>query len=547
MDSYTILSTGLHDLAQSLNGNISELQKKADKLQKVINKVTRGDYNASDLSAAYSAQSALAGSIVRLDEICGAINSAASRFSEASAELSGRANLTAYYMQHTSTLSYEGLMGTYTTAIASAGSASAGYEVVKGTLSADGYPVGTLGTVSSAVQDAIQREAEEQARRAEEAKLAKAGLTLLVAVGGFAVSLATGGAAAPFVIGAISGAVMAGGNTAIDQYAEHGWDTDKWDCVKIGKDAFVGGVTGATTAWIGGNLTKGVTNYVSGTQWGSALLNSSNAYARVGAGAVIGSALEVVSGVGSRGTGTFISTMVETNGDLGKSLSNAKESALDMKQIVKDAVLGGVRGGKQQYKEWKAEQIAAERLNAPIERGPYEPNGVINEDGMRYRTDDNGNKYMSYNSKTKNWEGLPDTVYEREGYRYITDGQGRIHMAEGDLRLSDAERKSLNASVDGMLEGDDRGHIIADRFAGSNKNDNLAGQTSSVNRSGGEYFEMEKMFAETLENKGSVHSRYVLNYTGSSVRPNGTRIEYEIYSSDGSGLGASKYIWNPKE
>ena len=359
MDSYTILSTELHDLAQSLNGNISELQKKADKLQKVINKVTRGDYNASDLSAAYSAQSALAGSIARLDEICGAINSAASRFSEASAELSGRANLTAYYMQHTSTLSYEGLMGTYTTAIASAGSASAGYEVVKGTLSADGYPTGTLGSVSSAVQEAIQREAEEQARRAEEAKWAKIGLTGLVIVGGIVASAVTGGAAAPIVIGAISGAVMAGGNAAIDQYAERGWNMDKWDCAKIGKDAFVGGVTGAATAWIGGNLTKGVTNYVSGTQWGSTLLNSSNAYARVGIGAVIGSASEVVSGVGSRGTGTFISTMVETNGDLEKSLSNAKESALDMKQIVKDAVLGGVRGGKQQYREWKAEGVSS--------------------------------------------------------------------------------------------------------------------------------------------------------------------------------------------
>ena len=368
MDSYTILSTELRDLAQSLNGNISELQKKADKLQKVINKVTRGDYNASDLSAAYHAQSTLAGSITRLDEICGAINSAASQFSEASAELSGRANLTAYYMQHTSTLSYEGLMGTYTTAIASVGSASAGYEVVKGTLSADGYPVGTLGSVSSAVQDAIQREAEEQARRAEEAQWAKIGLTGLVIVGGIVASAVTGGAAAPIVIGAISGAVMAGGNTAIDQYAEHGWETDKWDYAKIGKDTFVGGVTGAATAWIGGNLTKGVTNYVSGTQWGSTLLNSSNAYARVGVGAVIGSASEVVSGVGSRGTGTFISTMVETNGDFGKSLSNAKESALDVKQIVKDAVLGGVRGGKQQYSEKKTAPTSVGEDTQSLER-----------------------------------------------------------------------------------------------------------------------------------------------------------------------------------
>ncbi len=206
--------------------------------------------------------------------------------------------------------------------------------------------------------------------------------------------------------------------------------------------------------------------------------------------------------MGTRGAEGFINTMVETDGDLGESLSEATDYAFDGKEIVKDAVKGGVQGGKQQYKVWKKEQVAIERLNAPIEKGPYEPNGTIEEDGKSFRIDDNGNKYMSYNSETKNWEGLPDTVYEREGYRYITDDQGRIYMAEGDLRLSDAERKSLNAKVDGMLEGDDRGHIIADRFGASNKNDNLVGQASSVNRSGGEYFELEDMFAETLENKG---------------------------------------------
>lgn len=162
MDSYTILCTELRGSAQNLNGNIETLQKKAAKLQKAINKVTRGDYKASDLSSAYTAQTALTGSITRLGEICGAMNSAALLFSEASAELSGRANLTAYYMQHTDTLSYEGLMGNYTAAMASAGSAAAGYELVKDALSDSGYSVGSLGSVSNAVQDAIQREAEEQ-------------------------------------------------------------------------------------------------------------------------------------------------------------------------------------------------------------------------------------------------------------------------------------------------------------------------------------------------------------------------------------------------
>ena len=344
MDSYTILCTELHSLSQSLNGNIDTLQKKADKLQKAINKVTRGDYKASDLSSAYTAQTALTGSITRLGEICGAMNTAALQFSEASTELSGRANLTAYYMQHTDTLSYEGLMGTYTAAIASAGSAAAGYALVKDTLSDNGYSVGSLGSVSNAVQDAIQREAEEAAKRAEEAKWAKLALTGVVIVGGVVASFCTGGAAAPIVIGAISGAVMAGGNTAIDQYAEHGWDTDNWDYAEIGKDAFVGGVTGAATAWIGGNLTKGVTNLASNTQLGSTLLNSSNAVVRVGTGAVIGSASEVVSGVGSRGVGGFISTMAET-GDVGESFSAAVDYAFDGKEIAQDAVLGGFQGG----------------------------------------------------------------------------------------------------------------------------------------------------------------------------------------------------------
>lgn len=351
MDSYTILCTELRGSAQRLNDNIDALQKKADKLQKAINKVTRGDHKASDLSCAYTARTALTGSITRLGEICGAMNTAALQFSEASAELRGRANLTAYYMQHTDTLSYEGLIGSYSAAIASTGSAVAGYELVKNTLEENGYSVSSLGSVSNAVQDAIQREAEEQAKRAEEAKWTKIGLTGLVIVGGVAASIVTGGAAAPIVIGAVSGAVMAGGNTAIDQYAEHGWDTDHWDYAEIGKDVFVGGVSGAATAWIGGNLTKGVTGLASQSQLGSTLLNSSNAYVRVGTGAVIGSASEVVSGVGSRGTGAFITTMIETDGNLGESLTDAVDYAFDGKEIAQDAVLGGVQGGASSVKK----------------------------------------------------------------------------------------------------------------------------------------------------------------------------------------------------
>ena len=441
MDKYTILCTELRGSAQSLNGNIDTLQKKADKLQKAINKVTRGDYKASDLSSAYTAQTALTGSITRLGEICGAMNTAALQFSEASTELSGRANLTAYYMQHTDTLSYGELMGTYTAAIASAGSAAAGYELVKSTLEENGYSVSNLGSVSNAVQDAIQREAEEQAKRAEEAKWAKIGLTGLVIVGGIAASVVTGGAAAPIVIGAVSGAVMAGGNTAIDQYAEHGWDTDNWDYTEIGKDAFVGGVTGAATAWIGGNLTKGVTNLASSTQWGSTLLNSSNAYVRVGTGAFIGSASEVVSGVGSRGTGVFISTMIETDGDLGKSLSDAADYAFDGKEIAQDAVLGGLQGGKQQHKEWKTEQTA--ETIVPVNDTPSEKQFASDVDLEQDRLNDSryfskGDHFEEYRDF---WENYSDYELVRSDSPEVT--YVRAKDVEG-VFLSDSEVQNPN-------------------------------------------------------------------------------------------------------
>ena len=146
-DKYTISCAELRGLAQSLNGNIEKLRQKADDIQKAVNKVTRGDHKASDLSAAYTAQTALSGSIGRLDEICGAMDSAALQFAEASAELSGRANLTAYYMQHTDTLDYDTLIKSYSAAIVSTGSAVAGYELVKDALRENGYAVDDIGAV----------------------------------------------------------------------------------------------------------------------------------------------------------------------------------------------------------------------------------------------------------------------------------------------------------------------------------------------------------------------------------------------------------------
>ena len=255
MDKYTILCTELRGSAQSLNGNIDTLQKKADKLQKAINKVTRGDYKASDLSSAYTAQSALTGSITRLGEICNAMDSAAAQFSEASAELSGRANLTAYYMQHTDTLSYDGLMSTYSAAITSAGGAVAGFELVKDALQNNGYSVGSLGSVSNAVQDAMQCEAEEQASRMNAwQKVWKTGAAVLsiagagvAAAASWAVAGGTAGFGAP-------GAILVSGYS-LNTIASSGTDLyNIWfgDQKKVGKVNYL--KSGLTEG--GGDLTE---------------------------------------------------------------------------------------------------------------------------------------------------------------------------------------------------------------------------------------------------------------------------------------------------
>ena len=356
MDTYTIRCTDLLGAGRSAADGQTKFQAKADSLQKTLDKITKGDYKASDIGPAVSAQSSLKTGIARLAEIGTAMGSASAMFSESSAELSARANLTAYYMEHTDTLSYEGLMGAFSSAIVSSGSAAAGYELVKSSLKKEGYSVGSLGSVSNAVQDALKR-AEEQAKREKQAKWAKIGLTGLVIVGGIAATLLTGGAAAPILIGAASGAIMAGGNTAIDQYAEHGWEMGSWDYGAIGKDAFIGGVSGAATAWIGGNVTKYATSGLSNMKFVSAGLNSSSSFVRVGTGAFIGSTTEVVSGVATRGGGEFISTMMET-GNVSQSFKESVKTAFDGKQMLKDAALGGTMGGKMQQNKIKTENAA---------------------------------------------------------------------------------------------------------------------------------------------------------------------------------------------
>ena len=95
----------------------------------------------------------------------------------------------------------------------------------------------------------------------------------------------------------------------------------------------------------------------------------------------------------------------------------------------------------------------------PIEPVECELQNPINSEvhyfGQRYRTDDNGDLYMRYDNEKRTWELLPDTKYKSSGYYYETDENGSITRAGGTLRENVEGRKSLNANLEGLQEGDD--------------------------------------------------------------------------------------------
>lgn len=201
----------------------------------------------------------------------------------------------------------------------------------------------------------LQREYEE---RQEKATIIKWIVTGVCIVGSIAAIAATGGAATPLVVGAVSavsGSVMAGANNLADQYVEHGnliENSDKIDWGSFGKDVVVAGVAGFATGAIGAGVGGAITSKLGSTAIGNTLLHSSSGIVRVGTGAVIGSASEVTSGVVTRGIGAFITT--------GGDFKEALDEAVDVKNVVLDAAIGGVGGGINQYTSTKQAQKAAD-------------------------------------------------------------------------------------------------------------------------------------------------------------------------------------------
>jgi hypothetical protein len=200
----------------------------------------------------------------------------------------------------------------------------------------------------------LQEEYEERQRKATIIKWVVTGVCVVGSVVAIGI---TGGAATPLVVGAISaasGAVIAGTNNLADQYVERGTLRGA-DLGSFGVDVLVGGATGFVTGYLGASVGQALTTAARGTQLGGTLLNSTNGAVRFGTGAVIGSFSEVGSGIVTRGASSATEQLIRE----GKiDFEEVGEAALDPKNIVVDATIGGISGGAGEYSKFKAEQKA---------------------------------------------------------------------------------------------------------------------------------------------------------------------------------------------
>lgn len=139
--------------------------------------------------------------------------------------------------------------------------------------------------------------------------------------------------------------------------------------------------------------------------------------------------------------------------------------------------------------------------------------------------------------------------YEVNEYQYETDRHGRISHCEGRLRLEQGKTNTVHQKMAGgedRLDIDDGGHLIARRFGGSEKVDNIVPMNYHLNR--GEYKAMESEWAKLVEEGKTVDVEIDCKYGWSdSERPKVIRVRYIVSDETGEIERKSKSFVNSKE
>lgn len=130
---------------------------------------------------------------------------------------------------------------------------------------------------------------------------------------------------------------------------------------------------------------------------------------------------------------------------------------------------------------------------------------------------------------------LPNVTYVLDGVKYQTDDLGRIVSVTFEnlaLKPEGQARKSLShVTIEALgkgyeVAGDQKGHIIGDRFCGSNSLANLVPMSSKLNQR--DYLAIENIWAEAIQNGQIVDGTIKFLYDGASFRPSRMDITYFI-------------------
>lgn len=177
-------------------------------------------------------------------------------------------------------------------------------------------------------------------------------------------------------------------------------------------------------------------------------------------------------------------------------------------------------------------------------------------EGREYEAEDDEEK--SENSEKKSsklpdhfedtYSLKPNEKYEVNGYKYKTDSHGRIRQCEGMLQLEEGKRNNsqqLHAGKDDRKESDEGGHLIAKRFGGSERIDNIVPMDKKLNH--GEYKKLENTWNNYLSEKdengesagNEVEVKIRCIYPKDSERPEEFRVSWTVRDKNGEVIESS--------
>lgn len=173
--------------------------------------------------------------------------------------------------------------------------------------------------------------------------------------------------------------------------------------------------------------------------------------------------------------------------------------------------------------------------NAQVSTVPYSVESADNNTkNISQKPDNEGPSKIEYydDQNVKYREGdrlLPNTQFMMKGYEYSTDEKGRIVSAKGKLRIDSRKRDMEDVKKienQEYKEKDDRGHLIAHMFGGSDRLENLIPMNAKLNQ--GDYKSMEEMLKNAVEHDSEVHIQVEPIYEDDTTRPSRIRVIYTI-------------------